>query len=243
MKAVGRLQKAGVDFHVITVLTADSLAHPHDIFEFFRDHRMHHIGFNVEEIEANNASSSLEQPDAVESYKVFLRAFLARNKAAGNPIELREASALLALVLGGPGLGHDNMQCEALRILCVDAEGNLSGFSPELLGVKAEGYDDFLFGNLHDLSLEDAIASPSFQRMQREILAGVERCRSDCSYFSVCGGGAPGNKFFENGSFDTTETLYCRLTKQAVTDVMLDELEELFEITTQEQRNAEIWAG
>ena len=243
MKAVGRLQKAGVDFHVITVLTADSLAHPQEIFEFFRDHRMHHIGFNVEEIEADNVTSSLEQPDAVERYKVFLRAFLARNKAAGNPIELREASALLALVLGPAGLGPDNIQCEALRILCVDAEGNLSGFLPELLGVKAEGYDDFLFGNLHDLSLDDAVASSSFQRMQREILAGVERCRSDCSYFSVCGGGAPGNKFFENGSFDTTETQYCRLTKQAVTDVMLNELEDLFEITGRVDRKAEGWAG
>jgi uncharacterized protein len=29
---------------------------------------------------------------------------------------------------------------------------------------------------------------------------------------------------FENGSFDSTETLFCRLTRQAMLDVVIDKL-------------------
>jgi uncharacterized protein len=235
MQAVARLQSAGVEFHVIAVLTAESLQHPEEIFSFFRDRRMLHVGFNIEEIEADHATSSLELPDIEERYKKFLRAFLAQNKSAGSPIQLREASVSLAIVLGPDEDRHGNVQTEPLRILCVDCVGNISGFSPELLGVKNQNYNDFVFGNVHNVTLEEAVKSPTFRRMQAEIQSGVERCRADCAYFSVCGGGAPGNKFFETGRFDTSETLYCRLTKKAVTDVMVDELEVIFEIGNQDR--------
>ena len=42
-----------------------------------------------------------------------------------------------------------------------------------------------------------------------------------------CGGGPPGNKFFENGDFATTETLSCRLHKQVTFDVALNKLERI----------------
>ena len=45
--------------------------------------------------------------------------------------------------------------------------------------------------------------------------------------FSVCGGGEPVNKLAENGSFASTETAYCRLTKMRATDLMLDALERV----------------
>jgi len=43
----------------------------------------------------------------------------------------------------------------------------------------------------------------------------------------VCGGGEPVNKLAENGSFASTETTYCRLTKMRVTDLVLDALERV----------------
>jgi hypothetical protein len=61
--------------------------------------------------------------------------------------------------------------------------------------------------------------------MAADVAAGVRRCRATCPYFHHCGGGAPANKYFENGSFDSTETLFCRLSHQAVLDVVLDGLE------------------
>ena len=57
-----------------------------------------------------------------------------------------------------------------------------------------------------------------------DITAGVDACRRDCGYFTVCGGGAPANKLFEHGSFATTETTYCRSQVKALTDVLLHHL-------------------
>jgi uncharacterized protein len=70
-----------------------------------------------------------------------------------------------------------------------------------------------------------AAQTPRFRAMASDIAAGVQRCRETCLYFHSCGGGAPANKYFENGSFDSTETMFCRLSHQAVFDVVLDGLE------------------
>jgi uncharacterized protein len=43
----------------------------------------------------------------------------------------------------------------------------------------------------------------------------------------VCGGGEPVNKLAENGTFISTETTYCRLTKMRATDLVLDALERV----------------
>ena len=50
-------------------------------------------------------------------------------------------------------------------------------------------------------------------------------CRESCRYFPFCGGGPPGNKYFENGTFASTETLFCRLHMKACLDVTADWLE------------------
>ena len=61
--------------------------------------------------------------------------------------------------------------------------------------------------------------------MAADVAAGVARCRESCSYFGLCGGGAPSNKYFENGSFDSTETLFCRLHRQALAEVVLSKMQ------------------
>jgi uncharacterized protein len=62
--------------------------------------------------------------------------------------------------------------------------------------------------------------------MSKEIDAGIEKCRSECAYFGFCGGGQPANKYFEAGSFAASETRYCRFRKKALTDVVLDYVEQ-----------------
>jgi hypothetical protein len=49
--------------------------------------------------------------------------------------------------------------------------------------------------------------------------------RASCRYFPFSGGGPPGNKYFENGAFASTETLFCRLHMKACLDVTADWLE------------------
>lgn len=109
-----------------------------------------------------------------------------------------------------------------MRILSVSADGRVSSFSPELLGMTDPRHGDFTFGNLlHDpigLITERVLAS----RLAADISRGVAACGRGCAHFRFCGGGSPSNKLYENGSFASTETRYCQMTRQAVIEVALD---------------------
>jgi uncharacterized protein len=109
----------------------------------------------------------------------------------------------------------------------MDCAGNISTFSPELLGLKNPDYGDFLLGNINRDRLVDLPQRANFARMLKDIEAGVAMCREGCEYFSVCGGGEPVNKLAENGTFASTETTYCRMTKMRATDLVLDALERV----------------
>jgi uncharacterized protein len=67
----------------------------------------------------------------------------------------------------------------------------------------------------------------NFLKMLNDIETGIAMCRASCEYFSVCGGGEPVNKLAENGTFASTETTYCRVTKMRATDLVLDALERV----------------
>jgi radical SAM protein with 4Fe4S-binding SPASM domain len=53
-----------------------------------------------------------------------------------------------------------------------------------------------------------------------------------CAYYGYCGGGAPANKYYENGSFNSTETLYCRYSVQMPLDIVLSDIERALNIPT-----------
>ena len=72
-----------------------------------------------------------------------------------------------------------------------------------------------------------ATAGRSAEDASRTSQAGVAMCREGCEYFSVCGGGEPVNKLAENGTFVSTETTYCRMTKMRATDLVLDALDRV----------------
>jgi uncharacterized protein len=220
------LQAAGLDFHVITVLTAEALAAPDDFFDFYVSHGIRHVGFNIEEIEGPHRTSSLQRPGAREAYARFMRRLIARVKASPpDTLEVRELTYTWAMIADPEIAARRNEQVEPLGIVSVDTEGNISTFSPELLGVAHAEYNGFVFGNVYEHELKDVLAHPAFVRANAAIQAGVRRCAHTCAYFDVCRGGAPANKWFEHGDFASTETLYCRFMKQTVFDVVLDELE------------------
>ena len=99
-------------------------------------------------------------------------------------------------------------------------------FSPELLSLDTPDYGKFVVGNILQDSFESAAETEKFKTITNEIQAGVNACQETCEYFSLCGGGAPANKYFENGSFNSTETLHCRYTQKALIEIVLQDLEE-----------------
>ena len=224
MAGVRCLQQHGVPFHVITVLTSASLDHPDELFAFYVENGIRRVGFNIEEVEGVNASSSLAGHRAAERTRAFFTRFVELLETTGADLRVRELEGLGRLLTAG-GPVERNQENTALRILAVDHSGNLATWSPELLGQKTRDGGDFLLGNVMTDGLDDLEATPKFRRLAGEIERGVAACRESCEYFGLCGGGSPSNKYFENGTFASTETLHCRLSKQAIADALLPRLE------------------
>jgi uncharacterized protein len=227
MRGIELLQKHEIPFHVITVLTRESLASARELFNFYIDHRIAHIAFNIEEVEGLHRRSSLEGSAIVDEARAFFDEFYLLNEQSEQQLEIREFDGALEVILNGNRQIGRNPQVEPLRIISVGVHGELSTFSPELLGYSAKPYGNFVFGNVHDTSgLTSILEDLNFMRVSTDIRRGIQRCQRECEYFEVCLGGAPANKLFENGSFDSGETMYCRLSKKVVIDVVLEKLEE-----------------
>jgi uncharacterized protein len=216
------LRRESVPFHVISVLSQASMDTPQELLDFYVAEGIEDVCFNVEESEGAHVSDLLGGDEPQRRFRVFLSTFwrLARQ---GDKIRfIREIDGMLPRVFRPEGERVRNVQVEPFGMLNVDCNGNVSTFSPELLGLKNAKYNDFVIGNVNAASLEDMRRSAAMRAMLRDIAAGVELCRQSCEYFSVCGGGAPVNKLYENGSFNSARTSFCDLTQKVPIDLILE---------------------
>ena len=242
MEGVKCLRKHEIDFHVIAVVTEQALDHPDEIFHFFLDNGIRQVGFNIEEIEGTNQSSTLS-PDSTERKvrKFFERIFYLQKQAKG-AIRIREFDhAFQAILASSKVRGIDasrfNSQTAPFGIISVDTEGNFSSFSPELLGMKSAEYGDFSFGNMMLDELSSIGKTEKFNRVLQDIEKGNQICSQTCEYYFLCGGGAPSNKYYENGTFASGETMFCRNSIKTPLDIVLADLE--FSLSLDAGREAE----
>jgi uncharacterized protein len=229
MRGVERLRSHGIDFHVIAVVTRDALDHADEIYDFFVGNGIVRFGFNIEEQEGVHEVSSL---DAASNDRVaaFFRTMFTRQKASGGNVRVREFDFALQRILWARDAAseqfvYENEQVRPFGILSVDWQGNFATFSPEMLGLQTTEYGIFAFGSFLNGGLDSALANKNFLSVLEDTKAGVERCRRECSFFNLCGGGAPANKYFENGTFDSTETAYCRQVIQLPISIVLEDIE------------------
>jgi uncharacterized protein len=227
IRGIRTLRAEGVPFHVISVLSQRSLDMPDELLDFYLSEGIDNVCFNVEESEGSHVSELFAGDDLRTRYAAFLRRFWQQARSSGKIQFVREIDLAIQRIFRPEEIATCNIQVEPLGMLNVDSHGNVSSFSPELLGLRNPAYDDFLLGNI----LRDSLATIHERCLQsallRDIRAGVEACNQGCDYFSVCGGGSPVNKLFENGSFATTRTSFCALTQMVPTDVILEAYDRL----------------
>ena len=221
------LRQENVPFHVISVLSNAGMGVPREMLDFYLAEGIEEVCFNVEESEGAHVSELFAAGDAQSGFKDFLSEFWRLSRRSGQVRFVREVDGMLPRVFRPSESAMMNSQVEPFGMMNVDCHGNVSSFSPELLGLKNSDYDDFIVGNIHSHSLEEMLASRTMHAMSRDIEAGVEACRKGCEYFSVCGGGAPVNKLAENGSFRSTRTSFCGLTQMVPIDLILDAFDQL----------------
>jgi uncharacterized protein len=221
------LQREQVPFHVISVLSQQALNSPREMLDFFLSEGIQDVCFNVEESEGDHVSDLFAVDDAQELFKNFLSEFWRLSRQSGRIRFVREVDGMLPRIFRPEQSAMRNAQVEPFGMMNVDCRGNVSSFSPELLGLKNADYGDFLVGNIRTDSLQEMHRSSTMTAMSRDIAAGVAACRDNCEYFSVCGGGAPINKLAENGSFTGTRTSFCSLTQMVPVDLILDAFDHL----------------
>jgi uncharacterized protein len=224
MRGISLLQKHKIPFNVIAVLTQDSLDYPDEIFQFFWENGICEVGFNMEEAEGVHRQSTLNQAGIEERYRAFIQRFWDLTVQAQGQFKLREFEEICTLAYTGYRLNHTDMN-KPFAIVNFDRDGNFSTFDPELLSVKTEHYGDFILGNVNRDTLASACKGKKFWKIYRDMQGGVEQCREICDYFGLCGGGAGSNKYWENGTFNSTETHACRYRIKAIADVVLAGLE------------------
>ncbi len=225
--AIRLLRQRQVPFHVISVLGPESLDKPQELLDFYTSEGIEDVCFNVEESEGEHVSGLFASADLQARFSRFLERFWRLARQDGRVHFIREIDAMLPRVFRPDQAMMRNAQVEPFGMMNVDCHGNVSSFSPELLGYKNADYGDFIVGNINTDSLQDMLRSEPMTAMTRDIAAGVETCRLSCEYFSVCGGGAPVNKLSENGSFRSGKTWFCRLTQIVPVDLILDAFDRL----------------
>lgn len=221
MRGVEQLKRGGVGFGVICVLTPESLRAPDAMFDFFFQNGIDDVSFNVEESIGVNKSRRRDTEDFRRCANAFFRRYFERASAEGVQHRVRELSNILD-ACRGPKLEFTTQVSQPGRVLSLSATGRVSTFSPELLTWGGSEAGRFEFVDLNTAPLSALAASPDFIDTNREILAGLERCRNECRYFRFCGGGSPAVKFGEAGRFNVTETSQCQAKVMASVDAFLD---------------------
>ncbi|MGK7883444.1 MAG: cyclophane-forming radical SAM/SPASM peptide maturase GrrM/OscB [Crocosphaera sp.] len=229
MRGIRYLQKNDIYFNIIGVITQESLNYPDEIFNFFWENGINDVAFNMEETEGINETSSLDKVGTEEKYYQFMKRFWELTSQTNDQFNVREFEAICGLICDNKRLAKTDMN-HPFAILNIDYLGNFSTFDPELLSIDIKPYGKFILGNVLRDSLESVCHSEKFKQIYQDMIQGVNKCRQSCDYFGVCGGGAGSNKYWENGSFNSTETQACRYRTKIVTDVVLEALENSFGI-------------
>ena len=229
MRGLELVKKHKLPFNVICVLTPEHLDRADELFEYYREVAPGEVAFNVEEAEGVHRTTSLALQGVEERVECFYRKFFARAAAEGFPYGVREFRWMEEFMMESQHDCHPktNNQIVPFGILSVAVDGSFCTFSPELLGQQYEGAP-LVFGNVSSDNFLDVLDnSPLLAKIQSEITAGANQCLATCDHYFLCQGGAPSNKLYENGSFATTETLFCRLTKKRLADAYADVRESM----------------
>ena len=224
MRGIEHLKRNNIDVHVIAVISQESLDYPDEIFNFFMENDITNVGFNIEELEGVNQSSSLEKSGTEARYRLFIQRFWELIAQSQGAFKLREFERICTLIYTGERVERRGLLTPFV-IINIDSQGNFSTFDPELLGVKTPLYGDFILGNVLHHSFESVCHTKKFQQIYQDIKAGIELCQNSCQYFGLCGGGSGSNKYWENGTFRSAETMACKYYEKVIADVVLEGFE------------------
>lgn len=214
VRGIAQLREHGIPFSVISVVGTEGITQPEELLEFLAGVGCDSAGFNIEEIEGANTDRQPPTPDQAEE---FWRRTISWMREHDEALAVREVERLadyLQMIRTGRRAEWDQRRLDPIPT--VSCKGDVVLLSSELADTTAPEYGDFVAGNVLEQPLAEILDDAHRLRYVREFLTGLDRCEAECEFFDFCRGAQAANRYFENGSFTTTETNYCRVSRQAL---------------------------
>ncbi len=184
-----------------------------EYLQFFNDIGANEVGFSIEEQEGSH--NVIVDGTATAKIQQFWDTLYAAWEQSSFRPRIRDFDRVLGY-LSSPPVEQWPQPIDLLTTVSFD--GNVTVLSPELARQPAPQYNNFVVGKLGEASLGDILTRLLTSRtsMLTEVLAGSLACSNQCDYYEYCGGGQPGNRYFEHGHFGSGAHLtnYCRSSVQ-----------------------------
>ncbi|MGW3295190.1 cyclophane-forming radical SAM peptide maturase AmcB [Streptomyces xiamenensis] len=214
LRGITQLRHSGIPFSVISVVGTTGITEPEELLEFLVTLGCHSVGFNIEEAEGINTER--RQPTPAQAEEFWHRTLSWTREHPGAPAvrEVERLAEYLWLIRSGQRAEWEQRRLDPIPT--ISWKGDVVLLSPELADTTAPEYDDFVAGNILDRPLAEILRYAHRLRYVRDFLTGLDRCQQSCEFFDFCRGAQAANRYFENGDFTTTETNYCRVSRQAL---------------------------
>ncbi|MDY4366490.1 radical SAM protein [Pectobacterium brasiliense] len=220
MKGLEKLLAHGITPSVICVLNKTYLSRPDVYYEFFKELGVRMVSINFPEAEGANSHTLGGNRNSYDDYKNFIEFFLCRRECE-NSVKILQVENIIKKMEDIYKYSTSLEENIPLRILSVDWKGMISTFSPELQGVTCLKYNDFHVANAFSWSGLDI---GLINGIHNEIKDGINKCKSECKYFSLCGGGRPSGKFFHHGKFSVSTHESCLINTMWLIEIISEYL-------------------
>src|SRR5262249_17399720 len=123
MRGIKVLQKHGIDFYILAVLSSKSLGCAEEILQFARDKGIQALCFNIEETEGVNVSATFKNEGLESRVRAFFEKLLDHSFNTPETPWIRELDEMFPRFFGTKKNQLENYLTEPFRIITVDASG------------------------------------------------------------------------------------------------------------------------
>lgn len=221
LKGIEHLKRRGIDFAVIAVVGQHNIDKVSQFYNFFAEMGCSGLNINIEEKEgANLNNSEINYQQSLEFWQTLYSVWLSNPK-----IKIREITSVLAwadsVINENGNLIIANEKKHINLWPTISHNGDMVILSPEFISiVDLTERNKFIIGNVYHENILEIIKNADKIDYYKEWVKGNKKCFEECAYYSYCGGGQASNKYFENGSVNTTETMFCINTRKALIDAI-----------------------
>ena len=230
LRGMNLLRENGIPFDLITVVSAQTLLHVHELLQFLRDYKdyVREFHFNLLDELPPATHDTLAQ-----DYEKFLTTILdALEGPRGNEIvRIRNFTSFYRRIFGDAHMARTydaRSMSRPLKTLNVQTNGDVSTFYAGLTSEDCKTlYGDdrgLIIGNLLTQNLEEIAQSSKLRRIASDFEVSHRACEAGCDYYSLCSGGYNLIKQKRFATFAATETPECRLHVKTFADALLNHM-------------------